>query len=339
MKQILFALILVALTATACAPGSPTPTVTLVPVVTRTRTPLAPASPPMIDTPAAPGVSSITPVATPTLIPSMTPPPTPTLPAGLFVTNLRIDPNPPTRGTDLVFYPTFVNTTGSVQNYKWIVYVYRSDTPSRTTGESTALQSAIPVGTNEVKGAGNWKIGLGGPCEYFFARVAWLNQDNQPKMFTRPDGQVYEKGFTVCAPSDLPSPTPGPTAAPTATPTFAPGLFVIDVVTEPTPPTRGADLNFIVQFVNTIGNPQDVKWNVYVYKPGERNAYGEATTTSTIVAIGINDYRVLGSWKLPLGGPCEDYVVRVGQFTADRVQMFTGFESKVFEKTLRICPP
>jgi hypothetical protein len=327
---------LVVLVMSACTTAAPTPTTPL-----PTKPPAAPTVMLPTETSApTPTLATVAaPTNTPTLTPSITPSPAPTLPPGLFVTGLRIEPNPPTRGTDLTFYATFANTTGAVQNYKWLVYIYKTDTPNRSFSETSALQSAIPTGTNELKSLGAWKLSLGGPCDYFFARVARLDQDNKPVMFTRPDGQVYEKGFTVCAPSDLPPPSPAPTATPTPTPTFAPGLFAMDLRTEPSPPTRGADLTFYATFANTTGYRQYLKWIVYLYKPGERNSFGETTATTNWFAVGINEYQSAGYWKLPLGGPCEDFIARVAWFDNGKVQMFTVFENQVFEKTLTICPP
>lgn len=147
-------------------------------------------------------ISETQPTSTPTLLPTLPPLPTPTpaFPPGLYVSNLRIEPNPPVRGTDLNFFVTFSNTAGSVYNPKWLVYIYRADTPNRSYSETTALQSAISAGTIEIKSLGSWKLGLGGPCDYFFARVGFLDINNRPVMYTQPDGTVFEKGFTVCPP-------------------------------------------------------------------------------------------------------------------------------------------
>jgi hypothetical protein len=118
----------------------------------------------------------------------------------LYVTNLRIDPNPPVRGAELNFYATFANTASTIYNPRWVVYIYKADTPNRTYGETSILQSTIAGGTGEIKALGFWKLPLGGPCDYFFARVASLDVNNKPVMYTSPDGAVFEKGFTVCPP-------------------------------------------------------------------------------------------------------------------------------------------
>ena len=335
--------LVVILLAVGCASPTtaPTPTLTLTsaPKPTQPATVALPTNSPLPSaTPSSTSVStSAVSIVTWTPIPTVA---VPTVPPGLFMINLRIDPNPPTRGSELVFSATFVNTTGTAQNYRWLVYIYRPDNPNNPFGQTTPLLTGVPVGTNEFKGAGTWKIGLGGPCENFLARPAWLDQNNKPFNFTRPDGTPFEKSFTVCASSDLPTAQPGPSPTPTATPTFAPGLFIIDVRTEPDPPTRGSDLTFIPTFVNTTGSPMNLKWTVYIYRPGERNSFGETTATTTNLANGINDYRSTGFWKLPLGGPCESFVARVGWFDSDnKINPFKTFDNQVFEKPIIICPP
>ncbi|MBI5033147.1 MAG: hypothetical protein HZB51_21720 [Chloroflexi bacterium] len=181
-------------------PSTPTPiptaipTPTFAPTVTPTRIATIPTTQAV-----APTIAPIIP-PTPTLIPTPQPSPTPAIPPGLYVTSLRIDPDPPLRGADLRFNPIFSNTLGKPQNYRWIVYVFRIDTPNRSYGETTRTNTSIEVGTNELPSSGFWKLPLGGPCESFIVRVAWFNEENKAMMFTTPSGQVFEKGFTVCPP-------------------------------------------------------------------------------------------------------------------------------------------
>ena len=117
----------------------------------------------------------------------------------MFVTSLRVDPNP-VRGAELTFNPTFFNNTGSPQNVKWVVYIYRADTPGRRIGETTAIYITIPQGASEQKGVGFWKLPLGGPCDYFYAEVAYFDVNNRGVSYTTSDGAVFQKGLTVCPP-------------------------------------------------------------------------------------------------------------------------------------------
>ncbi len=295
------------------------------------------------DTPAASATTALSPSVAPTTpIPTSTPaPPTPVIPAGLYITSLDIVPDPPTRGANLLFYATFANTTGIVQNFRWIVYLYRSDNPLTSFGETTVTMSSLPLGAQTEQSLGFWKLPLGGPCENFVARVAWLDQNNQSTPFLRPDGQVFEKPITVCAPSDLPTATPALPSQPTPIPTPPPGLFVTDLRTDPNPPTRGSDVTFYPTFSNTTNAVQNYRWTIYIstaVDPAHR--ISETSTLQTAFPVGVSEQKSLGSWKAPVIGPCEDFLARVVWFDQyNRANQFIKPDGSGSEKTLTVCPP
>jgi hypothetical protein len=308
-------------------PTGPSPKVTFAVTPTATAMPIPPTPTPITPTPPPTNTRTLAPTPTPTIVP------------GLYVTSLRTDPSPPYRGTDLIFYPTFVNTTGTVQNYHWNVYLFRPDNLTQRFGEGTRTDSSIPVGGGEFKSVGGWKIPVGGPCENFVARVVFFDQDNKALPFNKPDGQVFQKDLTVCALVDLPNyPTPSP-VPPTPTMTPGPGLFVIDIRTQPDPPVRNVDLNFFVTFVNSTGSLENQKWVVYIYRPGEPNAFGQTTGATTTFYSTVGEAQSAGSWKLSGGGPCENFVVRAVWFDQDnKATFFTTFDGKPFEKNMTVCP-
>jgi hypothetical protein len=116
----------------------------------------------------------------------------------VYVTDLRIDPLP-ARGSELKFYPTFLNTLDREQNFRWAVYIFRADNQRRM-GETTRTDMAVPTGASELESVGSWKLPLGGPCEYYYAQVGWAGADNQIAWFTAPNSPVFQKGFTLCPP-------------------------------------------------------------------------------------------------------------------------------------------
>ncbi len=183
----------------------PTPTVrfeilsvaTLPPLVVRTPTSVAPPVTVMTNTPQLSiptPTATVKATATNTREPST---PTPVVGPGVYVTGLRLDPPSPKRREDVTFYPMFLNATGSEQRYPWLVYIYRSDNLRRSFGETAKSTEPIPVGAGELKANGGWKL-TGAECENFTARVAWINQDNQPVPLGNPDSQTYELPFSVC---------------------------------------------------------------------------------------------------------------------------------------------
>lgn len=224
-SKIVFAItpILVVLGTVACSPSVTAPAPTPPPFALPTLIPPTPTQPtatPMPRTtptavpPTATTVPTPSPIYTvtattqaafsptpvpPTTTPTRAPSPTATIQAGLYVADLRIDP-PPVRGLDLRFLATFINSADREQNYRWEVFIYKADTPNRTFGETARTDSVIPTGTGEQPSSGSWKLPLGGPCDYFFAQVGWLNSDNKIIYFTSPSGQIFQKSFTVCPP-------------------------------------------------------------------------------------------------------------------------------------------
>ena len=326
------------------ATPAPPPTLTLPPATT--PTPIGAAtkavvavSPTATATRLPPTVTPTTPTSTPMHTPTIKPTPAPTIAPGLYVTGLRTDPNPPLRGTDLIFFPTFLNTTGALQNYRWNVYLYRPDNLTTRFGEATRADTSIPVGGGEFKSGGGWKIPVGGPCENFVARVVFFDHNNQAIPFPQPDGAIFQRDLAVCALIDLQNyPTPSP-VPPTTTITPGPGLFVIDIRTQPDPPVRNVELNFFVNFVNTTGNIQNQKWVVYVFRHGEPNAFGQTTGATTTFLSAIGEAQSAGFWRLSGGGPCENFVVRAAWFNEDnKAVFFTTFDGKPFEKNITVCP-
>jgi hypothetical protein len=117
----------------------------------------------------------------------------------LFVTDLRIQPAA-WRGYDLSFFPTFVNTKGTQMTFTWRVVIFKADNMQTSYSETTWLLTNFPPTPGEVQSLGTWRLSLGGPCENYVARVGWLDVNNYTQFFMKPDGTVFEKSFTMCAP-------------------------------------------------------------------------------------------------------------------------------------------
>ena len=119
--------------------------------------------------------------------------------SGLFVTSMRLDPAQPGHNQDIIFYPTFNNTSGIVQNYAWKVFVYNAASPASPVLDTTSVQGAFATGTTtEGKAGSTYRFGAtGNQCDYFFARVGFLEGDKRV-FFMSADGKTFEKGFSIC---------------------------------------------------------------------------------------------------------------------------------------------
>ena len=125
-----------------------------------------------------------------------TAPPTPAFPPGFYITAIRTNPPKPIRRQDVLFDVRFLNTTGGGRSYRWLVYVYKPD-QKNSLGETPSSPFTFPPGTGEAE-IGTWRLTGAGGCEDFIARVAWLDDNKRPTLFTKPDGQVFEQPFQVC---------------------------------------------------------------------------------------------------------------------------------------------
>lgn len=261
--------------------------------------------------------------------------------AGLYVSSMRLQPGQPAFNENISFFPTFVNSTNTVQNFTWEVYIYRADTPNRYNNETTSMLTNFPTGTGEYQARGTFRYGATGyQCEYFFARVGWLDADHHVTFFTTPDGKVFEQGFSVCDKSVIPPgvpQAPSPTAPP---PTPAPGVIVSDMALNPSQPTFNHDITFNVSFNNTASDMETFDWRVVVFRadtPGKSNAV--TTFMNTGFPTGASQYQSEGTFRYGATGYiCEYFFARVGWLDQNnQTNYFYAADGTVFQKGFSVC--
>ena len=120
--------------------------------------------------------------------------------AAVYVASLRVAPVQPRSGPDPVtFYVRFQITYPSKHSVKWLVKIFRPG-ETKSFGETSALTTDIPPGTNEIPSANNWHTNPF-QCETFIARVFWIEVGlyADPIEFKKPDGVNTPFGeFKVC---------------------------------------------------------------------------------------------------------------------------------------------
>ncbi len=140
---------------------------------------LTPTLSPNGTTPAPPTAKPLTRTPSPTTI---------TAPPGVWAVSIRVDPVKPTRGQPVTFYVTFLNTTGSPQGYRWRIRIYYPDNMKNSFGDTTPLNTTIPVGTSEQVSDSGWRVTGPGDCMPWLARV-WVVDPTtkQETEFLKPD--------------------------------------------------------------------------------------------------------------------------------------------------------
>ncbi len=340
MNKVFLSVIAMAILAfiSACAPA-PTPTPTSLPptAVPTSRPPTAPPSlptlPPLPPTAAPP--TAVPPTAAPAV------PPAPTVPPGLYVVNLRLEPERPAYNQSVAFFATFANATDRTQNFRWRVYIYRGDTPWRTNSETTFTDTGFPVGRGEYRSPGSFHYGqTDAKCEFFFAKVGWVDETNKVTYFANTDGKEIQKDFAVCQPSEIPAAVSAPPPPPSGAAAVGPGLYVSSVRVSPEKPARNQDVTFFVTFSNTTNTVQNFTWRVYIYKSDALDrSNSETTFTGTSFPVGSGEYKSLGAFRYgPSGSQCDDFIARVGWADQNnKVTFFADSNGKVVEKPFSVC--
>lgn len=118
-------------------------------------------------------------------------------PPGLYVTAIRVDPPEPHAGNQITFYANFLNTMGSVQQYRWCVEIYTPDDLRRSKGITTCTNQDIPEGASELASTG-WNQERIGGCVLYLAYPIWEDQARARTRFPKPEGGDIWKDFTLC---------------------------------------------------------------------------------------------------------------------------------------------
>jgi len=177
-----------------------------------------------------------------------------------------------------------------------------------------------------------------------------------PKTATRPalvsssssSGNIGSPAVATALPTAEPSTAsialPGfPTSTPPPpTPVIPSGLYATSLQTIPELPTRGTDLVFYSTFANNTNSPITFRWVVRIFKLDNlTKSFGQTTNTLfTDLGPGARNQTSLGNWKLPLGGPCEDFIARI--YFIDQNNQENPFKQpngQIFEKSMAVCPP
>jgi hypothetical protein len=262
---------------------------------------------------------------------------------GLYINNLRLSPAQPAFNDRITFFATYANTTSTVQNFNWRVYIYRADTITHSDNETSGLQTGFPVGTGEVQSLGNYFYGpTGFQCEYFFARVGWLDSNNKITFFTASDGTLYQKGFAICDKNVIPTVAPAAPAPTAVPPPPGAGLFVTKVRLQPfATPQHNQATTFFPTFQNTANVVENFAWKVYVFRADTPNisnwetapAPGSFAPGSTAEAQSANNFSYGAT-----GYSCDYFFLRVGWVDSNGViNYFSTPAGQMFQQGFSVC--
>jgi hypothetical protein len=113
---------------------------------------------------------------------------------------MRVDPPEPRAGQPIVFYASFLNTTGSPQTYDWCIVIWRPENfpdQRRSDGISTCTPKEIPVGETEQPSTG-WDVPRIGGCDPKLAAPVLIDAAGARIPFVRPNDGDFWFDFTIC---------------------------------------------------------------------------------------------------------------------------------------------
>ncbi|MCL4486913.1 MAG: hypothetical protein M1570_02125, partial [Chloroflexi bacterium] len=88
---------------------------------------------------------------------------------------------------------------GNPQGYRWRVRIFPPDAKN-SKGDTTPIDSTIPVGLSEQASLDNWTIHGPAGCDPYIARVFWIDPSSkQETEFAKPDQSGGPAvGFQMC---------------------------------------------------------------------------------------------------------------------------------------------
>ncbi len=145
---------------------------------------------------ARPTAAQATLTPTRAITPTISPSPTLPIPPGVYVTQIRLEPEDPTPAQEIRFIVSFLNNTGRDVDFNWCVYIYRLEEPLRGIGQTACRRQSVPMEVNEIRTINTWRPGPGA-CRIFRARVVATYPGTQtPEIeFKSTNGQPFEHEF------------------------------------------------------------------------------------------------------------------------------------------------
>lgn len=123
---------------------------------------------------------------------------TPNFPPNVYVTDIEYA-SPAKRNQNVAFTATFLNTTGSTQNYNWLILAYDPEKTGNNKGfgESPATQISIPPGESTFTVSYEVVNGPGG-CKNLYVRAGWKISPFDKPLFPNTSGDPVTVFLDVC---------------------------------------------------------------------------------------------------------------------------------------------
>lgn len=167
---------------------------------------------------------------------------------------------------------------------------------------------------------------------------------NTPAPIASPPGGSATN--TVSASSSQPTATrrpntPTPTrAAASPTSSAPPGVYAVGMRLDPGNPRGGNQVTFFVSFLNTTKETKHYRWFVKIYRPDERNSFGETAKSDIDIPAGTAEFATPNNWKTGVFADCQPFFARPFWFDIDTtlVTEFLKTDGQAVNQGFSVCP-
>src|SRR5574341_75637 len=165
-------------------------------------------------------------------------------------------------------------------------------------------------------------------------------QAGQPRGGQTPSGSTPSGDTTPSVSVPTPTRRPPTRVPPTATPAVPPGIYAMAIRLDPAAPRINQFVTFYVTFLNTASESKKYRWFVKIYKPDERNSFGETAKSDNDIPVGRIELATPNNWKVGGFGDCQPYFARAFWVDAENnvVTEFLKPDGQGVNQGFSVCP-
>lgn len=129
---------------------------------------------------------------------------------------------------------------------------------------------------------------------------------------------------------------------PAASPTVSapPGVYAVSARLDPTNPRANTQVTFYTTFLNTTGVTKHYRWFVKIFRPDERNSFGETAKADIDVPAGTSEFATPNNWKTGVFADCQPFFARPYWYDIDStlVTEFLKTDGQAVNHGFNVCP-
>ncbi len=148
--------------------------------------------------------------------------------------------------------------------------------------------------------------------------------------------------IAVAQPSATRRPTTPTATRPAASPTIAapPGIYAVSIRLDPASPKVNQFVTFYVTFLNNVGETKRFRWFVKIYRPDERNSFGETAKKDDDFPVGRIELQSQSNWRVGGFADCQPFFARAFWYDADTtlVTEFLKTDGQSVNTGFSVCP-